>query len=245
VLVFGEDADIRMLLLFNLRVAGMAATAMPVARARSGAPPSDVAVVDLALGEPGIDTLRALRSSQPDVAIMALAGSASGDEPPRVFASGADDYMPLPFAVSELVAHVRALARFARERRLTRVLASPTSSRSAHGLFSWGGLVLDAGARRVYVDGAEVPSGAFETSLLRLLFETPSRIFTRGQIVKAIWGGDGSNRGAIDAQVRHLRAKLGRYAGAIQVFEGVGYRLGVPASAPRPAATQSSTSRSR
>jgi DNA-binding response OmpR family regulator len=239
VLVLGEDPDIRMLLLFNLRVAGMTATAIPASRALSGAPAADVAVVDLTLGDPGMEAVCALRASQPDVGIMALAGSASGEEPPRAFASGADDYVPLPFVVSELVAHVRALARFARDRRLARSLAAPARGLSTQGLFVWGGLVLDAGARRVYVDGAEVPVGAFETSFLTLLFETPSHIFTRGQIMKAVWGSDGSSRAAFDAQVRHLRAKLGPYAGAVQPFEGVGYRLGAPpAPSPLPIAAR-------
>ena len=89
------------------------------------------------------------------------------------------------------------------------------------------GLVVDVRGRRVVADGAEVPLTRREFELLAHLVNHPDRVFTRGQLLAAVWDlpalTDGSRR-TVDVHVSRVRRKLGAHGHALQSLRGVGYR---------------------
>ena len=226
VLLVDDELDLRELLLFNLREAGFAVTA--VATAAEGLDAAErldpaVVVLDLMLPDlPGTEVCRRLRAhpSLGDVAILML--TARGDERDRVlgFEVGADDYVVKPFSVRELVLRVRALARRSAERRLARGAVDQGRR------LRYRGLSLDPVRHRVYADGAELSLRPLEYKLLLLLIEHPGQVFRRAELLREVWSITAEiNTRTVDTHVRRLRDHLGAYGEAIETVHGHGYRL--------------------
>ena len=176
----------------------------------------DVVVLDVMLpDESGLALCARLRSRSVSVPILLL--TARGDVGDRVrgLEAGADDYLPKPFAVSELVARLNALARrgpLARDRTL-----------------SFGRLKVDLEARRVTVDGAPVLLTARELAILEFLASRRGGVVSREQLVEGVWGEDTeSARASLDVLVARIRRRLGPAAPALQTVRGLGYALAAP-----------------
>ncbi len=156
----------------------------------------------------GSDLVATLRSR--GVATPALLLTARGAVADRVegLDAGAQDYLVKPFEVPELLARVRALVRRTDGRSTVRAA----------------GLCLDRVTRTVTgtADGT-VELSEREAALLALLMSAPRRVFTRGQLLAAVFGGADSP-GVIDTYVHYLRRKLGR--DIVDTVHGTGYRLG-------------------
>jgi DNA-binding response OmpR family regulator len=134
-------------------------------------------------------------------------------------AVGADDYMTKPFRMRELVARVAALFR-----RVDR--AAQLAGAAAGGLTELGGLRVDAAARRVWADGAEVHLTPTEFDLLVCLASEPGAVLTRERLLADVWGWPGaSGTRTVDSHVKALRAKIG--ADRVRTVHGVGYALEV------------------
>jgi two-component system response regulator MprA len=177
----------------------------------------DLLVLDVMLPEPldGLELARRLRAGGSHVPIIMLTARDKVSDKVAGFESGADDYLPKPFAFEELLARVGALLR----RR--------TNSRTGERL-SYADLTLDPGTREAWRAGQPLDLTAREFDLLAYLLRHPRQVLTRGQIFRAVWGTDylgGSN--IIDANVSYLRDKLeaGGRARLIQTVRGVGYAL--------------------
>lgn len=173
----------------------------------------DLVLLDLGLPDTdGLDVCRELRS-RGTVPIIVI--SARSDEVDRVVGLelGADDYVSKPFGVREVVARMRAVLR------RTGVATTEEPQEPA------GRLVIDRRARRVLLDGAELPLAPKEFDLLALLSEEPGAVFTREQIMEVVWDVNwfGSTK-TLDVHVGALRRKLGD-AVAIEAVRGVGFRM--------------------
>jgi two-component system, OmpR family, response regulator RegX3 len=165
----------------------------------------------------GLDVCRELRA-RGDVPIIVI--SARADETDRVVGLeiGADDYVSKPFGVREVIARMRAVLR-----RVRPGLLQPDAARSDDSRPNR--LTLDRRARRVHVDGVEITLTPKEYDLLAFLAEAPGAVFTREQIMEAVWDANwfGPTK-TLDVHVGALRRKLGD-AIAVETVRGVGFRL--------------------
>jgi two-component system, OmpR family, response regulator MprA len=176
----------------------------------------DIIVLDVMLPEPidGLEIARRLRESGSDVPIIMLTARDQVADKVAGFASGADDYLPKPFAFEELLARVGALLRRRAPQRGEKL--------------SYADLVLDPSTREAWRTNQPLDLTAREFDLLAFFLRHPRQVLTRDQIFRGVWGSDylgGSN--IIDANVSYLRDKLeaGGRPRLIQTVRGVGYAL--------------------
>jgi DNA-binding response OmpR family regulator len=181
----------------------------------------DLMILDLGLPDAGgLDVLREIRSPaeeiprfDPDLPIIVLTGRGGDQDRVRGLSEGADDYLVKPFHYAELLARLRAILRRRRAMR-----AGPRRV---------GEVVIDPVTRRVTVAGEPVRLSAKEFSLLGVLARDPTRVFTKQELLREIWGLSSlSHSRTLDSHASRLRMKLcggdGRYV--INCW-GVGYRL--------------------
>lgn len=133
---------------------------------------------------------------------------------------GADDYVTKPFNPAEVIARVRSQLR--RYMQLGGGSVTP-------GVLKAGGIVLDTERREVTIDGDPVTLTPTEFEILKLLLESPGRVFAPRDIYRRVWGGDamGDER-TIAVHIRHLREKLEIDPSApryITVVWGQGYKV--------------------
>ena len=182
----------------------------------------DLALVDVGLPDgSGFDLLRRVRSADgvasrvnPDMPLMVISGRATELDRVRGFDRGADDYVCKPFSYPELRGRVAALLRRA-------------DRRPSHGRLRAGPLEVDPPSREVRLHGDRVALSQKEFALLRTLVSDPSRVFTKEELLRTIWGyrSIGSTR-TLDSHACRLRHKLAAHGDryVINVW-GVGYRL--------------------
>jgi DNA-binding response OmpR family regulator len=222
ILVIEDDPSILRGLQINLGMEGYAVrSAMDgetgLALARSEGP--DLVVVDVMLPRlGGLEVVRAIREKDADLPILIL--SAKGQEADKVagLGLGADDYMVKPFGLKELLARIQALLR----RRRGVGEAAGTVHRS-------GEIELDLAARRVTVSGRELDLTSREFDLLAFFVTHPGRVYSREQIMEAVWGARyfGTAR-TVDNFVARLRAHVGddpERPRHLETVRGVGYRF--------------------
>lgn len=177
--------------------------------------PPDLVVLDLML--PGMDGLEVCRRLQAARAVPVLMLTARSGEEDTVagFEAGADDYLTKPFSARELIARIQAVLR--------RSAPSGESER-----VDAEGLSLDQAGHRVTADGRNVPLGPTEYRLLAHLMTHPDRVFTRGQLLDRVWGGNVYvEERTVDVHIRRLRKSLepSGYDRFVQTVRGAGYRF--------------------
>lgn len=166
----------------------------------------------------GIEVCRRLRRMEAMRNTPIVMLTARGDEGDKIrgLNSGADDYVAKPFSVSELMARVRAALR------RTRVQGGSDQ-------LVYDDLVMDLGRHRVSRNGRDIHLGPTEFRLLRYLLEHPTRVFSREQLLNAVWGLDVYiEPRTVDVHVRRLRKAVndGDEADPIRTVRSVGYALG-------------------
>ena len=182
----------------------------------------DLAILDLGLPDrDGLELLREVRSADriagrfdPDLPIVVLTGRAGELDRLRGFDRGADDYVIKPFSYPELRARVVALLR--RERR-----------RPGPARLRIGTLEIDPLSRRVWVGDRELRLSKKEFALLRALASDPTRVFTREELLRGVWGFQTlCHTRTLDSHASRLRKKLaiGGDRFVVNVW-GVGFRL--------------------
>jgi DNA-binding response OmpR family regulator len=182
----------------------------------------DLAIIDLGLPDgDGLDLIQRVRKADraaghidPDLPMLVLSGRASELDRLRGFDRGCDDYLVKPFSYQELRARVEALLR-------------RTRLRPKLGRLRVGSLEIDPLSRQVWVRGKPVSLSKKEFALLRALASEPTRVFTREELLRGVWGfrAMGVTR-TLDSHAHRLRKKVNaggdRYI--VNVW-GVGYRL--------------------
>ncbi len=162
----------------------------------------------------GTEVCRRIRS-QSDVPILML--TAKDDEIDRVVGLelGADDYVTKPFAVRELVARVRAIMR-----------RSSVPQGQKPDELNYDGLKINLPSRRVAVGEGDVDLTYTEFELLITLASNPGRVFSRGALLRRVWGDEFRDERTVDVHIRHLREKIERdprNPEFIHTARGVGY----------------------
>jgi DNA-binding response OmpR family regulator len=231
ILVAEDQADIRDLIALNLRQAGYDVTTVTDGRAALASQaerPSDLLVLDLMMpGLDGLEVCKALRAKASATPILML--TAKSTELDRVLGLelGADDYLTKPFSMAELLARVKALLRRA---DLLRVAQSQTQAAAA--VLRNGELEILPGKREVRMRGELLGFTALEFDLLLHFAQHPGHVFSRAQLLDAVWGY--SHEGyehTVTTHINRLRAKLEAdpmQPRFILTVRGAGYKMRDP-----------------
>lgn len=167
-------------------------------------------------GEDGITLLRRLKSTPEYSDIPVIMVSAKSQELDAVIGldSGADDYIPKPFGIVELISRVKA------------VLRRTGGEKVSGSRLSLAGITLDADRHEVTADGMAVELTYKEFRLLEYLMENRGRVLTRESIMSAVWGEDflGESR-TVDMHIKTLRKKLGACGSRISTVRNIGYKI--------------------
>lgn len=215
-----DDENIRELVTYTLNSQGLEAEGFSRPsqfwKAMEVTTPSLVLLDIMLPEEDGLSILKKLRSSQETGKLPVIMLTAKGSEYDTVMGldSGADDYIPKPFRMMELISRVRALLR-------------RTEGQEKPQKYILGELTVSPSRHVVRVDGKEVTLTLKEFELLCLLLSKQETVFSRSQLLDRIWGYefDGESR-TIDVHVRTLRQKLGSAGKYIKTVRGIGYKIG-------------------
>jgi two-component system phosphate regulon response regulator PhoB len=224
VLIVEDEAPLVMLLRYNLEKEGF-----QVCEAADG----EEALVQIAERKPdvvlldwmlplvsGIEVCRRIRRSPETRALPVIMLTARGEESDRVrgLDSGADDYVVKPFSPSELVARLRAVIR----------RAQPST---AEEVLQFADVTMDLAAHRVSRAGKAVHLGPTEFRLLRHLLRYPGRVFSREQLLDAVWGHDVYVEArTVDVHIRRLRKALNAdcVGDIVRTVRSAGYAIDRP-----------------
>jgi two-component system response regulator MprA len=178
----------------------------------------DAVILDVLMpGVDGLEVCRHLRREGNRVPVLMLTARAEVENRVAGLDAGADDYVPKPFALAELLARLRALLR-------------RTTNGTGEAL-RFAGLELDPGTREVRRAGAPIELTRTEFSLLELFLRNPRQVLTRSIIFERVWGYDfGLGSNSLDVYIGYLRRKTEAdgQPRLIQTIRGVGYALREP-----------------
>jgi two-component system phosphate regulon response regulator PhoB len=181
----------------------------------------DLAIVDLMLpGVNGLDLCRLMRHHNMDMPILILSAKAAEMDRVVGLEVGADDYLPKPFGMSELIARCRALLR----------RHQWSKAQSNAEILTYKDIELHSSEFRVVVKGQEVNLSPKEFRLLELFLQSPNRVWSREELIQSIWGADFiGDRKTVDVHIRWLREKIEPDPANPQyvtTLRGFGYRFG-------------------
>ena len=219
--VLEDDESIRELIIYTLNGQKMEAkgfsTPSEFWEAISEKVPSLVLLDIMLPEEDGFSILEKLRAAPATKRLPIIMLTAKGSEYDivRGLDIGADDYIPKPFRMMELLSRIRALLR----------RSGANDGRMEE--YRVGILYVNPTRHEVQVDGKDVVLTLKEFELLNLLISRQGIVFTRAQLLDEIWGYgfDGESR-TVDVHVRTLRQKLGPAGNYIETVRGIGYKIG-------------------
>lgn len=224
ILVVEDEEDTSRLIRHNLHAAGYAvelalsaASVLPQALGNR----RSLILLDVMLpGTNSFELCRQIRECKPLSGIPIIFLTGKIDDPDRVkgLELGADDFINKPFSPRELVARVRAVLR-------------ATCDAVPPEVLRLGGVEIDASSMTVRVDGQEVLTTVREFRLLEYLAAHPGRVFTRDQLLAAVWKAASVTPRSVDVYVQRLREKIEtdtRHPRYLKTLRGIGYRMDGP-----------------
>lgn len=219
--VLEDDENIRELIIYTLNGQNMQARGFGLPsefwKAIQEKTPSLVLLDIMLPEEDGFSILQKLRAAPATRRLPVIMLTAKGSEYDivRGLDNGADDYIPKPFRMMELLSRIRALLR------------RSGAENEKQEEYTVGNLYVNPLCHIVRVDGKEVVLTLKEFELLSLLISRQGIVFTRAQLLDEIWGYgfDGESR-TVDVHIRTLRQKLGPAGNYIETVRGIGYKIG-------------------
>jgi two-component system response regulator MprA len=219
ILVVDDEPAVRDALRRALRLEGyeveLAADGAEALERLEGGVQPDALLLDVLMpGVDGLEVCRQLRRSGSRLPVLMLTARAEVSDRVSGLDAGADDYLPKPFALQELLARIRALLR--------------RSGADEEGVLRFGDLELDPKTREVRRGGDELELTRTEFSLLELFLRNPRQVLTRSLIFERVWGYDfGAASNSLDVYVGYLRRKTeaGGRPRLVHTVRGVGYVL--------------------
>jgi two-component system OmpR family response regulator len=220
VLVVDDEVNIAELISMALRYEGFEVQqahtgSKAVASAKEFGP--DAVVLDLMLPDfDGLEVLRRMRATDPDVPVLFLTARDSVEDRVAGLTAGGDDYVTKPFSLEELVARLSGLMRRSGARRA-----------ESQSVLTVGDLELDEDSHEVRRAGEEIGLTATEFELLRFLMRNPRRVLSKSQILDRVWNYDfGGQATVVEHYISYLRNKIdsGRDP-LIHTMRGAGYVL--------------------
>ena len=179
---------------------------------------ADAVILDVLMpGIDGLEVCRRLRAGGNAIPVLMLTARAEVDSRVAGLDAGADDYLPKPFALAELLARLRALLR--------RAVGAGGNGEEA---LRFSDLALDPGTREVTRGTRRIELTRTEFSLLELFLRNPRQVLTRSLIFERVWGYDfGPTSNSLDVYIGYLRRKTeeGGAPRLIHTVRGVGYAL--------------------
>ena len=220
ILIVEDEAAIREMVTFALERAGFATEETETAadgltRAVDDQP--DLILLDWMLPDSsGLDLARRLKREEVtrEIPIILLTARGEEDDKIRGLETGADDYITKPFSPRELAARIKAVLR--------------RTAPAAEEALQAGELSLDPETHRVAAAGDSVDIGPTEFRLLHFFMTHPERVFSRGQLIDRVWGGNVYiEERTVDVHIRRLRKTLAEHGldGLVQTVRGAGYRF--------------------
>ncbi len=220
-----DDADISRLVRHQLETAGYGVRTFPSAAGvipEAEKQPPSLFLLDIMLpGGDGLELCRRIRKTSSLAMVPVIFVTAKVSESDKVIGLelGADDYIPKPFSPRELVARVRAVLR-----RFERPLAP--------SLVKAGDIEIDSGGMTLTVRGALTQTTATEFRLLEYMARHPGRVFSRDQLLDAVWRDTHYvTPRSVDVYVRRIREKIEENADDpryLKTVRGAGYRFEIP-----------------
>lgn len=210
-----DEPAIRNMMLYTLMAAGYDADgvdSMKALRDRIGKCRPRLIILDLSLSQEEVgNALSALKTDPEtkDIPIIMAQGKGRMTEG----AVTADDYLTKPFGMLEMISHVKAVIK-------------RTEPEVEYRVYKLGPLTLDTSNNSVTVNGEKVKLTIKEYEILYLLLQDPGKIYSRTELMKAIWGINaiGATR-TVDVHIATLRTKIGNAARYIETIRGAGYRV--------------------
>jgi DNA-binding response OmpR family regulator len=231
IVVLEDDSEIRRLIQYRLESAGYAvrlyATPGTIVADAERQRPALFLLDIMVPGGSGLDVCRQVRrhAALANVPVIFLTARAAEDDRVLGLELGADDYIVKPFAIRELLARVRAVLR-----------RYEAPGEEVNPVLQVEDLQIDSGSMQVRVRGELITTTTTEFRLLEYLARHPGRVFSRDQLLDAVWGDSRFvTPRSVDVYVRRLREKIEaepdtpRY---LKTLRGAGYRFDIPAVRP-------------
>ncbi len=215
-----DDPNIRELVIYTLNSTGQEAAGFEKPsdfwKAMDEKLPSLILLDVMLPEEDGLKILKKIRGNKitQNIPVIMITAKSSEIDKIKGFDLGADDYVPKPFGIMELLARIKAVMR-------------RTSANTQKTEYTVGCLYVCPQKHRVKVNGEKITLTLKEFELLCLMLENRDIVLSRDQILDKIWGYsfDGENR-TVDVHIRTLRQKLKEAGNLIETVRGIGYKIG-------------------
>ena len=218
ILIVDDEVDIREILQFNLENAGFTVECAASAEEALDilSPDHGLILLDVMMGGMSgfkmAEIVRNERGSQ--VPIIFLTAKSAEDDLLTGFSSGADDYIPKPFSIHEVIARVRAVLR----------RIQPKVQEKQPDMLTCGRIKIHAETKMVYLDGEKVTFSKKEFEILNLLASNPGKIFSREDLIAELWkDAPYVLDRTVDVHIARIRSKLGECKKYLVNRSGYGY----------------------